>query len=267
MQITASAVPLPPPSRGDGRLHIDAYQREADARSHGPREGILGLAIRHTLTVWKLRRRGVRLWVRGPETLRTYSAMSMEEFAAINCRQAWANWRTIPRSLDGRVPQRPVLALDLCCGDGASTAVLAWWLPPGSAILGFESDERLAQVGGRRRYPVRGGGHAAVCILARSVLEVFCDADLQPLATGSVQVVNSSGALGCHFTPEQSARVLAEVARVLAPGGHAFIDAGSAGTSPARMLAIASGLGLVPDGQARSCVFDRHPQVALRKPT
>jgi SAM-dependent methyltransferase len=266
MQITAPALRLPLPPRGDGLLYIDGRQLEADARRQGPQQGLIGLALRHAFTRWRLRRRGIRIGVRGPETLRTYSAMTAEEFAAVNCRQAWANWRTIPRSLAGRVPLRPVLALDLCCGDGASTAVLAWWLPRGSVILGFESDERLAQAGERRQYPARGGGCAAVRILARSVLDVFRDADLQPLAAGSVQVVNSSGALGCHFAPEQSTLVLAEVARVLAPGGHAFLDAGSEGTRAEELIASGRGLGLIPVGLSRSCLFDRRPQVALRKP-
>ena len=64
-----------------------------------------------------------------------YRQMNLEEFQALNARQAWANWRTIPRNLAGRLPQRPVLALDLCCGVGESTEVLAYYLrrdPPSS---------------------------------------------------------------------------------------------------------------------------------------
>src|SRR5262245_20670589 len=56
---------------------------------------------------------------------RAYAAITVREFEAINERQAWANWRTIRRNLAGRVPRRPLRAVDLCCGTGRSTEVLA----------------------------------------------------------------------------------------------------------------------------------------------
>src|SRR5512142_87947 len=67
-----------------------------------------------------------------------YAAMDPWEFEGINARQAWANWRTLARNLEGRLPREPVRAIDLCCGTGQSTAVIAHHLPPGSEILGLE---------------------------------------------------------------------------------------------------------------------------------
>lgn len=265
MQLIARALRLPSSARADRCLAIDARAVEEDARRCGPPDGIATIVLRHAWTRWKLWRRGISLGVRGPEALHAYSAMSVPEFDAINGRQMWANWRTVPRSLAGRIPASPVVAIDLCCGDGASTAVLAWWLPTGSVILGYEADERLARAGDSRVFRARDGSRAAVRIFARSVMEPFRDADDRLLEDGSVDVVNACGAFGCHFAPAQTALVMNEVARVLAPGGHAFIDAGSAGTSARELAMLAGGRGLSVVGRARSCLFDRHPQIALRK--
>src|SRR6476620_4243359 len=58
-----------------------------------------------------------------------YCEMTVNEFEMINARQQWANWRTIPRNLNGRLPNRPLRAIDLCCGTGQSTEVLSHYLP------------------------------------------------------------------------------------------------------------------------------------------
>src|SRR5437762_3319758 len=46
--------------------------------------------------------------------VRAYCEMSLDEFEGINARQRWANWRTIPRSIHGRLPDSACRALDLC---------------------------------------------------------------------------------------------------------------------------------------------------------
>ena len=72
------------------------------------------------------------------QVLSAYSAMSATEFDAINARQDWANWRTIPRAMNGHLPNHPLRVLDLGCGTGSSTRVLAYYCPVGSHITGFE---------------------------------------------------------------------------------------------------------------------------------
>jgi hypothetical protein len=42
-----------------------------------------------------------------------YRQMQLVEFEGINARQRWANWRTIPRNLAGRLPERKLFAVDL----------------------------------------------------------------------------------------------------------------------------------------------------------
>lgn len=194
-----------------------------------------------------------------------YAAMDPWEFEGVNARQAWANWRTIPRNLDGRVPRRPLRAIDLCCGTGQSTAVLAHHLAPGSEILGLEFSPRLAAVARARVYATRDGAPARVWFRAQSVLDPFRDEDGAEVPPASVDVVNSSGAVGCHFDAAATATLADEVARVVRPGGLALIDSGRSGTSPAEVQAIFEQRGFRLVNRARSCFLDPYLQLAFRK--
>jgi SAM-dependent methyltransferase len=193
-----------------------------------------------------------------------YAAMDPWEFEGINARQAWANWRTIPKNLAGRVDGHPLRAVDLCCGTGQSTAVLAWHLPAGSEILGLEWSPRLVSVARERLYVTRAGAAASVCFRAQSVLETFRDCEGVPLRSGGVDLVNSSGAVGCHFEPEATAQLAVEVARVLRRGGLALIDSGPAGTGPAAVQAAFESLGFELVHRARSCFLDHYRQLCFR---
>jgi SAM-dependent methyltransferase len=191
--------------------------------------------------------------------------MSAGEFEGVNGRQRWANWRTIPRNLDGLCPARPLLALDLCCGTGDSTAVLAWHLPPGSRILGIEFQPEFVERARARAFANGRGGEVTVAFRAQSVLEPLRAHDGSELAPACVDLVNSSGAVGCHFDAEATAVLAAEVARVLAPDGLARIDAGEDGTTPAEVERIFGAFGFATERSSRSCRVDRYRQLCLRK--
>jgi SAM-dependent methyltransferase len=196
---------------------------------------------------------------------RAYHAMEVWELESVNARQAWANWRTIPRNLAGRVPSGPVRAVDLCCGTGQSTEVLAWYLAPGSQILGLESNPRFLRAARERRYRTHSGEPMRVEFREQSVLEGFRDASGAGIADGSLDLVNSSGAVGCHFAAPDTRLLGQEIARVLRPGGLALIDSGRAGTSEKELRAVFGSIGFTPIHRARSCALDRHPQVCFRK--
>jgi SAM-dependent methyltransferase len=197
---------------------------------------------------------------------RAYAALRLWEFEGINERQAWANWRTIRRNLQGRVPRRPVTAIDLCCGTGDSTEVLAWCLEAGSEILGLDADPRFVAAARQRSYFTRAGQPADVRFGCQSVLEPLCNDGREPVADASVDVVNSSGAVGCHFEAKTTAVLAAEVDRVLRPGGLALIDCGPDGTRPRELREIFQALGHEAIHRARSCAFDRYWQFCFRKP-
>jgi SAM-dependent methyltransferase len=249
-------------------LEIDRAALSHALTMAGCKRSLLSILIRHTLTSARLALAGVRYMQLGTTaTSESYSRMTMDEFASINGRQAWANWRTIPSSLSGRLPaDRPLRVIDLCCGTGESTSALAWWLPAGSTILAYEQDARFASFAQSRPYQNRRGDVIEVTVRRSSVLEKFCDGTGCPCANGSVDVVHSIGSLGCHFSADESRFIVRECKRVLVSGGFAFLDAGKAGTSAGQLTAMALNAGLIPDGRARSWWFDRYVQLSLRKP-
>jgi SAM-dependent methyltransferase len=212
-----------------------------------------------------LGRRGVRFRSRDADAVRAaYSAMSADEFDGINARQRWANWRTIPANLREHVNGRPFAAVDLCCGAGHSTEVLAHVLPPGSRILGLDVSPSLVAAARRRRYADAQGRTVAARFRVQSVLEPFRELDGRLVGAASVDLVHSSGAVGSHFEPDATRRLLVEIKRVLRPGALALIDAGPGGTSPKRLEELVAEAGFDVCRRARSCALDRYWQYCCR---
>lgn len=244
------------------RLAFDDVAIRSTARRQGP--GPIGwLALRYACAAARLQRKK-RIRFRQSHNGRAcsaYAAMEINEFAAVNARQAWANWRTIPRNLSGRLPDRPIFALDLCCGTGDSTAVLAWYCAAGSHVHGLECNPAFVAAARRRAFVHHFGGRAHVSFTAQSVLDAFCDERGDRLPDGCADLVNASGAIGCHFDGQTTARVAAECRRVLRLGGLALIDSGHEGTSRAALIEIFTAHGFGYAGEARSCLLDRMRQL------
>jgi SAM-dependent methyltransferase len=213
----------------------------------------------------------VRIWKhsrfrsRSAEALEAYCALSLSEFEGINARQQWANWRVIPRNLNGRLPNCPVRAVDLCCGIGQSTSVLACYCAPGSHILGLEYNHEFTKVAQQRKYLDDTGRRARVSFHAQSVLEMFFDGQGNLISDASIDLVNSCGAVGCHFEPSATAVLAKEIARVLKAGGLALIDSGSAGTETPELIRIFEAQQFRAVHSARSCALDRYTQVCFKK--
>lgn len=199
------------------------------------------------------------------QAVRAYCAMTQAEFDGINARQRWANWRTIPRNLRGRLPPTPCRAVDLCSGTGDSAEVLAHYLPSGSEILGLEYNPEFVRKARVRRYRDADGRPVKASFRAQSVLETFRDERGEPLEAASVDLVNSCGSLGLHFDAAGIERLAAEVARVLKPGGLAALDSGARGVGRREMARIFRRFGFEEVGSARSCPFDRYTQVCFRR--
>lgn len=194
-----------------------------------------------------------------------YERMGAEEFELINARQRWANWRTIPRNLHGLLEDRPVFAMDLCCGSGDSTEVLACYLPKGSRLLGLDFSAAFIERARRKRYAHRSGVPTETQFTVQSVLETFRDAKGEALPSGTVDVVNASGAVGCHFDEAASTKLAQEVSRVLKPGGLAMIDSGLPGTSTSLLVRIFKEQGFEMQRKTRSCLLDPYTQVCFVK--
>lgn len=238
-----------------------------NARRFGPSGPLVLLWLRRRHLEGALfRNKQVRFRLRDTDSVcQAYRSMDAVEFSGINLLQAWSNWRTIPRNLSGRLPARPVAVVDLCCGIGESTEVLAFYCPPGSQILGLEVSSEFVETARCRRFSRRDGDPAEVTFNAQSVLDPFCDAEGERLAEQSIDLVNACGAIGCHFDPKATTIIAAECARVLRPGGLAMLDSGRDGTRPDDMRRIMDRSGFVYLGRARSHPFDRLWQLCFRR--
>lgn len=255
----------PSPTAG-GRLCISPADLANAIAAAGPRAGLPAILLEHAFTGLRLARAGIRYLVQGAAVAEVYGRMSTQEFLSINARQAWANWRTIPRNLHGNLPvDRPLAVLDLCCGTGDSLRALAWWLPAGSQLIGMEADSRFAACAAACRYRNRADEEVPVVVHHASVLDGFLDAEGVRMADGSLDLVHAIGSIGCHFTPQQSEVVVRECARVLAEDGFALLDAGHAGTTADDLGRIAARHGLRVTRRSRSCWFDRYEQLVLRR--
>ena len=234
-----------------------------EAKRFGP-GNLAGVLWRQWRAERTLKARGVRFRSTEPDAVAAaYAAMTADEFDAVNGRQAWANWRTIPTSLDGLLPDEPLRALDLGCGTGGSTAVLARLLPAGSTAIGVEFAEPLAEVARSREYPNRHGD-CRVAFLVGSVCEPLLDEDGGPVAAGSVDLVNSSGVIGHHLSGADLDACLDEIARVLRPGGVAALDPGPT-ASAATLAAGMEQRGFRLERRTRSNPFDRCGQAVFRR--
>jgi SAM-dependent methyltransferase len=199
------------------------------------------------------------------EACEAYRRMGVSDFTGINVLQAWANWRTIPRNMSDVLPARPLMVVDLCCAIGQSTAVLAHYCPPGSRFLGLESSEEFVTIARQTAFRTRDGRRADAEFHAQDVLKPFGDGDGQIVRSGSVDLVNCSGAIGCHFAPQDTARLVGEVRRVLAAGGLAMLDSGREGTGARTLREIAEASDLSYLHRVRSCLADPRWQLCFRK--
>lgn len=197
--------------------------------------------------------------------VRAYCAMSVAEFEGVNARQRWANWRTIPRNLHGRLPGRPCRAVDLCSGVGDSAEVLACWLPEGSEILGLEYNPEFVRRARGRAYRDAAGRPVKADFRAQSVLEPFRDGAGARLADASVDLVNCCGALALNFGESQLDAIAAEIRRVLRRGALASVDAPAGRDGTEGMVRLFSRRGFEALGCARSCLLDRYSQICFRR--
>ena len=233
-------------------------------RRNGP-GNIARVCWRQWTTERELARRGVRFRTTElSEVEAAYAAMTEDEFEAVNGRQDWANWRTIARSMSGLIPNRPMTVVDLGCGSGGSTRVLAFYAPLGSRITGYELARPLAAIARRRTYRHRSGRPVHVDICCQGITEPLRDCFDRRLASGSVDLANASGVVGHHLSDQAAAQLLAELRRVLVPGGLAMLDIGRR-LSAERLTNLAAPFGFERLRFRRSSPLDRTGQVTFRR--
>ena len=226
-------------------------------------DNLLLVCWRQWLTERALRARGIDFRTTAPaDAQRAYSSMTPAEFTAINGRQAWANRRTIARSLARLLPNQPLSAIDLGCGIGESTRVLASLLPTGSQVLGIEFAPPLVEVA--REFNASDDSACEVHFVVGSIVETFRDEGGTPIDASSIDVVNASGIVGHHLDPPDAESAAEEIRRVLKPRGIASLDVGPK-LSAKRLTVLMDHLGFARLRRTRSNPFDRTGQVVFRK--
>lgn len=212
-----------------------------------------------------LRRRGIHFRDTDPKNVAAaYAAMTDQEFDAVNARQDWANWRTIPRALNGHVPDRPLTVIDLGCGTGSSTRVLAYHCPAGSTIIAYEMVEGLLACARRRDYSHGSGRPATIEFVCQGVTEPFRRADGRLIADDSVDLVNASGVIGHHLDADLVRPLVVELQRVLGQGGIAMLDVGPS-LPAAALIQIMNAAGFEVLGRYRSWFLDPTGELVFRR--
>jgi SAM-dependent methyltransferase len=237
---------------------------EFEIRRHHP-GGTLIACWRQWRGERALRRRGIQFRHTDPDIVAAaYAAMTDHEFDAINARQDWANWRTIPRALSGHVPDRPLRVIDLGCGTGSSTRVLAFYCPVGSSIVGYEMAEALVACARRRSYVHRSGRPADVQFVCQAMTAPFRRPDGSLLPDHSVDLVNASGVVGHHLDRDLVRPLIAELQRVLGNDGVAMLDVGPALPGP-MLTSIMASAGFKVLGHYRSWFLDPTGELVFRR--
>lgn len=253
--------------REEPRLALTETEIGRVARRMGPAGFVAVLGWRATRREWWLRIQRQINFRRSnnDEALQAYQAMRIADFIDINGLQAWANWRAIPRNLNGQLPDRPVFAIDLCSGIGDSTAVLAYYCAPGSEIMGLEFNLPFVEHARRRSYWNRDHRPANVSFVVQNVLETWQDRNGRTLSEGRVDLVNAVGAVGCHFDRDAVRSLASECRRVVRPGGLALIDVGRGGIRGDELADSFHSEGFRCIGQARGCCLDLGRQLCLQR--
>jgi SAM-dependent methyltransferase len=199
---------------------------------------------------------------------RAYDGMDDNTFTAINGAQEWVNWRQIPRASHGRIPRGPALVIDLGCGPGSSTRILAWCGTPQWRIIGVDFSEQLIrlarQLAGNGAFRTAAGERPTVEFVVGSVVEPLRDGSGTLIADGSVDYVSSSGIVGHHLSAEGLERLASELQRIVKPRGYVALDSGPhlKGDSIRRIMEKAH---FILRARVRSVPFDPRPQLVFQK--
>jgi SAM-dependent methyltransferase len=221
--------------------------------------------IQQQNTERRYRKDGVHFRTTAPEKLASaYSAMDSHGFQAINGRQEWANWRTIPLSLSGNIPNHPLFLIDLGCGIGASTEVLAYYLPLGSEILGIELNPQFVQIASERTFFHQSHSSIKTTFSCQNLQERFRSPSYEVVSAETVDYINSSGVVGHHFNRTQFQLLTQELKRVLRPQGVLALDVGPT-LSQAQMRSILEPLGFSFLKRVRCSFFDPYGQALFKK--
>lgn len=197
-----------------------------------------------------------------------YNKMDHDTFSAINGAQEWVNWRQIPRALRKRIPKGPAVIVDLGCGPGSSTRILAWYGTPAWRIIGIDFSEdlihRARSLKENGDFHTADGGKPTIEFVVGSVVESFRDASDTRLADHSVDYVNSSGIVGHHLNKDSFLCLAKELQRVVKPNAFVALDSGPH-LKAKDIRPIMEQFGFILCAKIRSVPLDPRPQLVFHR--
>jgi SAM-dependent methyltransferase len=198
-----------------------------------------------------------------------FRSLQGDDFARYNFPQVWVERRQIPRAINGRIPSRNAVVLDLGCGPGTSTEVLCRFAEPNWTIVGYDlTAEYIDQA---RSRAARGGfaNERGQPIRPHFIRQDIGTPLISPtgsrLAESSVDFAMSGGVVGLYMGRKGVEGLARELRRALRPGGYAALDSGPS-CSPRQLREIGEAAGFKYIAQVRSCRIDPRPKIILRSP-
>lgn len=197
-----------------------------------------------------------------------FAGLSDEQFAQYNFPQLWVERRTIPGAINGRIPSRDAVVLDLGCGPGTSTEVLARFADPSWTILAFDLTPRRIELARQRaargEFVNRAGSVITPEFHCQDIGGTLRRGGGEALPTAFADFAVSGGVVGLYMNARSVTRLAYELRRVLKPGTFAALDAGPA--VGVRMLKeIMSRAGFRHVASYRSAPLDPRPKLVFER--
>lgn len=202
------------------------------------------------------------------EVAKGFAALTGDDFATYNFPQVWVERRQMPRAIDGKIPVKNAVVLDLGCGPGTSTDVLCYFADPSWKIIGFDLTQASIDMANARAermgFHNKRGQVIAPQFVCQDIADPLMGPDARPLADESAHFAISGGVVGLYMNDKTVAQLARELARVIKPGGHAALDSGPA--VPRALLRSsmeAEGFSFVH--LAKSVAVEPRPKLVFRK--
>lgn len=196
-----------------------------------------------------------------------FGALRGADFDEYNLPQVWVERRQIPQAVHGRVPMRDAVVLDLGCGPGTSTEVLAYFADPSWTIIGYDLVEHSIKAA--RERAARGGFRSRAGTVIHPLFECQNIAQPlllrgQPLKEGTVDFVISGGVVGLYLRPADVEKLIRDLRRIVKPGGYVALDSGPS-VPPETLRAIARENGLAFRTIAKSFWIEPRPKLVFQR--
>ncbi|MDX2148171.1 MAG: class I SAM-dependent methyltransferase [Planctomycetota bacterium] len=196
-----------------------------------------------------------------------FESLSPRDFETYNLPQNWVERRTIPRALNRRVPAHNARVIDLGCGPGFSTRIIAHFAQPSWNILGFDFVAHYIAEASRHAAAgtIRNRDNLIIrpTFRVQSITETLAT-DSGPLEASSIDFAVAGGVVGLYLQPPDVATLALELCRVIKPGGYAALDSGPA-IPPHRLKHIMLDRGFAFVELIRSVAFDPRPKLVFMR--